>query len=147
MTQPKIIEQAESIIELLISQCADLESLLVLAKRETVAIEKGNFEELLGIVEERAAYQQKLDFFQRQIETLRVDLGYKFDMVLRHSITERAALLITQIRVQDEITRPLLLSSRNEALEGLQQTNLSQKSISAYSTEQSKSSVACDTLF
>lgn len=147
MTQTKIVEQAESIIELLLSQCADLELLLVLAKRETVAAEKGDFEELLGIVVERVAVEQKLDSFQRQVETLRDNLGYKFDVVLKHSIVERAALLIGQIRAQDEVTRPLLVSSRNEALEKLQQTNRSQKSISAYANEQSKSSVACDTLF
>jgi flagellar biosynthesis/type III secretory pathway chaperone len=147
MSQPQIIKEAESVIELLISQCADLESLLVIARRETSAVETGNFEELLRIVEERATFEEKLEVFQRQIENLRENMGYKFDMMMKNSIAERAAFLITQIQTQDERTLPLLLSSRNEASEDLQTSNRSQKSINAYSQEHTKSSVAYDTLF
>lgn len=147
MAQARIIEQAESIIELLIAQCADLESLLVLAKRETSVAENGDFEELLQVVEERATLEQKLDVFQRQIENLRESMGYKFDMVMKNSIVERAAFLITEIQTQDERTRPLLLTARNEASDRLQSVARSQKSINAYSKEQTKSPVAYDTRF
>lgn len=145
MAQARIIEQAESIIELLIAQCADLESLLVLARRETSVAENGDFEELLRVVEERATIEQKLDVFQRQIENLRESMGYKFDMVMKNSIVERAAFLITEIQTQDQRTHPLLLAARNEASDRLQSVARSQKSINAYSKEQTKGSVAYDT--
>lgn len=147
MNQPKIIQQAEPIIELLIAQCADLESLLVLAKRETSVVENGDFEELLTIVEERATLEQKLDIFQRQIEALRESMGYKFELTMKNAIVERAAFLITEIQTQDQHTRPLLLAAKNEASEKLQSVSRSQKSINAYSKEPAKGSVACDTRF
>lgn len=146
MSKSKIVEQAEPIIELLISQCGDLESLLLLAKRETAAAETGDFEEILNVVEERATLGQKLETFQRQIESLRESMGYKLDIMLKNSITERAAFLINQIQSQDEITRPLLVTSRNNASENLQQLSRSQMSINAYLKDQSKTSVACDTV-
>jgi hypothetical protein len=144
--QAKIERRAETVIDLLVAQCADLEALLVLARRETAAAEQGDFTEILNLVQERARLGDRLEVHQRQISELRETLGQSFDGVLGNSTAERAAVLISEIQSYDARTRPLLEAAKGDASTELQKLNQTQRSVNAYLQDGRAGAVACDQL-
>lgn len=138
--------EADSLLDLLIGQCDDLEKLLALSRRETQAAEQRDFEEVLRVVEERATLGERLEVYHRQIAELRLRLGEQAEPIMQSQTVTRAANLAESILVQDNITRPLLMAARDEV--EVQQKNLTQASrgVAAYMQEGVRSSVACDQL-
>lgn len=139
MTQNKAVsEQSDSLIGLLIDQCADLERLLSLAREETVAAELGNFGTLLNISNERAEIGKRLETFQRQIAELRGFLGKSEENPQQQEITKRAVELASLTLEQDQKTLLLLTAAREEASEGLKKLESGNRNTNFYLREQQK---------
>ncbi|HET6976335.1 MAG TPA: hypothetical protein VFI24_08430 [Pyrinomonadaceae bacterium] len=102
-------QYAEPLMELLTAQCADLEALLLLARRENVAANEGNFEELFSIAGERASFSQRLESYHTQVSELRSRLG---DNSLNSAPAREAIRLAVEIQSQDAQTKSLLLTAR-----------------------------------
>jgi flagellar biosynthesis/type III secretory pathway chaperone len=155
MFHPSSIEaQAEPLLNLLIAQCRDLEELLTLARRETAAVEKSNFEELMQVVKARASMEQKLEVHQRQIAEMRQRLDESSDAqaggvvqsVMEGAVALRAQELVSGILMQDEHTRPMLTAVRSNLAEEIRVLNQKRRRINAYLREAEKHSLACDQL-
>ncbi|MBS1792369.1 MAG: hypothetical protein JSS81_00865 [Acidobacteria bacterium] len=143
---PNIIENSDSLIDLLTAQCADLEKLLALAREETAAAQQGKFFRILDIVSERAEITQKLETFQQQIAELRGCLNAANANAIQQNTLDRIVELANLTIVQDNQTRLLLTASRDEAGEALKKIDRGQQGTSAYLRE-SKKGLAYNRLF
>lgn len=144
--RPNVEPHADSLIEILTAQCADLEKLLAEARRQTVAVERDDFDEVLRIVGERAALGERLEVYHRQIAELRARMGEGFDAALNDGAARRASGLVVQIQAQDARTLPLLLAARDEAAGRSLALSTGQRTASAYARTQRRGAVACDRL-
>ncbi len=131
-------ENSDSLIGLLAAQCLDLEVLLNLAQRETVAAERRDFESVLNIVTERASIGQKLETYQRQIAELRGFLGRSETALDNTPIAARIIELTEQTLAQDRKTRLLLTSAREETSVELRNLAAGKRSVSVYMQEAQK---------
>jgi hypothetical protein len=142
-SQPKqaVEAQADSVLDLLIAQCTDLEALLALARREEKAAIQQDFDELLHIISARALLGERLEVYHRQI----ADLRQQFDAahVWPSSVTHQTTALIHEIQVTDARTRPLLLAARTELGAEQQRVHRGQRGVNAYLHE-GRSAIACD---
>lgn len=127
----KILNHSDSIIALLTAQCADLENLLSLARRETAAAEKGDFEEILRIVTERDFLSRRLETFQRQIGEFRGFLETKRDPK-QNEIAERIVEIAALTQAQDRKTEKLLSAARETTALELQNTEKAVRGTNAY---------------
>jgi hypothetical protein len=144
--QTSIASQADSLLDLLIGQCADLERLLALSRRETEAAERRDFEEVLRVVAERATLGERLEVYHRQIAELRSRLGEVAEPVMRNEVVARAVSLARGILAQDGVTRPLLISARDEAAQQQRQLTQTRRGLAAYLQEGAHAPLACDQL-
>mgnify|MGYP001770890263 FL=1 len=141
--QTEINARAESIIELLIAQCRDLELLLKLARREAAELERGDFAALMATVRERATLDERLAVYQQQIISLRAQLG-------QHSPdleSEQAAYLLQlarEIKEQDGRTRVALETVRRQTSERLARLQRATRGSRAYLQDGQTKPVACD---
>ncbi len=136
--------QVDSIMEILSAQCSDLESLLALARRETAAIEKRDFDELLHVVTQRASLGDRLEVYHRQLADLRSQLGELPAAIREHSVSTQTVALVAAIQTQDAYTRPLLAAARDESLKLSLRTDQARRNLTAYSCNNSNQSIACD---
>ncbi|MGH9902184.1 MAG: flagellar export chaperone FlgN, partial [Pyrinomonadaceae bacterium] len=101
MTHAAQIEpHADSLIELLTAQCADLEQLLALARRETDAAERRDFDEIMRLTNERATLGERLEVFHRQLAELRARMGEGAEAALRGRTAERVTQLAVAVQSQ-----------------------------------------------
>lgn len=143
--QSFIAARADSLMELLAQQCADLEALLNLARSETGAVENRDFEAVLQITGERARLGERLEVYHRQIAEMRTQMSERALLpVLGSEVARRTARLAADIQAQDERTRPLLLAARHETAQQLTGIEQSRRSIGAYLRDSRPLSVACD---
>ncbi len=134
----KIKERSDTLIELLGAQCSDLEQLLALARQETQAAQEGKFLKVWDIVSERAAIGKRLETYHRQISELRGSLEAAGTNVTQFDITHRVIELANSTLVQDQKTRALLSSSRDEAANGLKALGKGHAGSNAYLRENTK---------
>ena len=135
----QIADKSDSLIELLTAQCVDLENLLALARQETAAAERQDFEEVLKIVTERDLVSRRLEVFQRQIGELRSFLANcEAKNQRQNEIAERIIEIANLTIVQDHQTRLLLTSAREEAALEIQNTGKSQRGTTAYLRDEHK---------
>jgi hypothetical protein len=134
----KLKENSDSLIGLLAAQCLDLEVLLNLAQRETVAAERRDFEAVLNIVTERAAIGQKLETYQLQIAELREFLERPEAAIDQTPVAARIVELTGQTLAQDRKTRLLLASAREETSTELRNLAAGKRSVSVYMHEAQK---------
>lgn len=139
-------QQADSLIEILTAQCADLEKLLAEARRQTAAVEGRDFDEVMRIVGERAALGERLEIYHRQIAELRARMGEGFERALSDGSAARASSLVAEIRAQDARTLPLLIAARDEAAGKSLSLRAGQRGTNAYARAERRGSVACDRL-
>ncbi len=145
MTRPNSIAvKADSLLDLLIGQCMDLEALLGLARREEEAVQSRNFDELLRVTQERATLGERLEVYHRQIAEMRLRLGEAAAPALRSEAATRATLLATGILEFDARSRPLLLTRRQEITNECQRLEQAQRGTNAYLQGTPKTPVACD---
>jgi hypothetical protein len=135
---------ADSVLDLLIAQCADLEALLTLARREAQAAEARNFDEILRVAEERATLGERLEVYHRQIAEMRLRLGAVVEPMMRSETAKHTAALATEILAEDARTYPLLLAARNELVQEQQQLDRSNRAVNAYLQDGRALSVAYD---
>ena len=141
----KFIElHADSVLDLLIAQCADLEALLGLARCEAQAAEAKNFDEILRVTAERATLGERLEVYHRQVADLRLKLVEGADPILQGPMVRQITTLATEIMAEDARTRPLLLAARSELADKQQQLDKSQRGVSAYLQDGRRIAVACD---
>ncbi len=126
-----LINQSDTLAELLAAQCTDLERLLALARLETQAAERSDFSELLRVTEERATIGERLEVYHRQLAEVRARL----DDTALDAHGERAAQIIelaVAVQTQDARTRPLLLAARAEITEEGARSERLRRGASAY---------------
>lgn len=134
----------DSLMEILFAQYSDLEALLVLARRETVAVEQKDFDQILDVVTERASLGDRLEVYHRQLAELRARLGPAYDPLLQASVVTQSASLVNAIQVQDNHTRPLLIAARSEAMQQAARVDQSRRNLGAYARSGQGGSIACD---
>lgn len=145
-TAPSLAAAADTLFDLLLAQCNDLEALLVLARGETAAVEERNFDELIRITAERATLGERLEIYHQQIAELRQRLGSAAERALTSPVALRIAELVNSVQTQDQQTQPLLLSVREEIGEERKKLNYTTRSLTAYLNEGRMPAVACDQL-
>jgi hypothetical protein len=139
-----IEKRADSVLDLLIAQCADLEALLRLARCETQAAEANDFDEIMRVVSDRATLGERLEVYHRQVADLRLRLGEAADPVSQGPMARQVTTLAMEIMAEDARTRPLLLAARGELAGKQQQLDKSQRGVSAYLQDGRRMAVACD---
>ncbi len=144
MQRSNVSRYADSLIVILTEQCAELESLLALARRETDAASANDFEEVMRIVEERATIGERLEVYHRQIAELRGRLGEANAPSLKSDIARRTVRLALEVQSQDALTRPLLVSLKDKAMDSLARVVERQRGSSAYLRDAPPVPVACD---
>lgn len=145
MTRTNSIEvKADSLLDLLIGQCSDLEALLALARREEEAVKSRNFDELLRVTQERATLGERLEVYHRQIAEMRLRLGQAAEPALRSEAASRATRLATGILEYDARSRPLLLTAREEMANECLRLDQARRGTNAYLQGAPKTPVACD---
>lgn len=137
---------ADSLMEILAAQCADLEALLALARRETEVAGQNDFSALIEIVGERASLGERLEVYHRQIAEMRQRLSEPVEAALRSDVATRAAELAVDIQSQDARTRTLLMAAQREAATALSRLNQGRRSITGYLRDVRPAAIACDQL-
>lgn len=141
--QTEINTQAESIVELLIAQCRDLELLLKLARREAAEIERGDFAALMTTVRERATLGERLEIYQQRIMFLRAQMDRQ-SHGLESEQAARTLQLALAIKEQDEKTRAALEAVRRRTAQSLARLQQATNGTRAYLRDGRNGPVACD---
>lgn len=140
------ILKSQTLIDLLVDQCSDLESLLTLARRETTAAESGDFDSVLDVARERASLGERLEVYSRQISELRNKLGQDNHHLSEHTLAKQAVQLLLNIRSQDNETTSLLLAARTRIGESIAQLDQRHRNSIAYLQNGIASGLNCDRL-
>ncbi|MBS1812403.1 MAG: hypothetical protein JST84_29830 [Acidobacteria bacterium] len=143
---PNITTEADSLLDLLIAQCVDLEALLRLSRAEASAVEVRDFEEVIRITDERSTLGERLEVYHRQIAEMRHRLGEAAESVMHSPTVTRITELVNGIVAQDSVTRPLLMEVRQQIDLERKQLNQVQRGLTAYLNEGRMPAVACDQL-
>ena len=141
-----ITAEADSLLNLLIAQCEDLEALLALSRGETAAAAARDFEEIIRITAERATLGERLEVYHRQIADLRQRLGTAAERALQSPTATRIAELVNSVQAQDQRAHSLLLEVRQEIDSERKQLNQAQRGLTAYLNDGRMPAVACDQL-
>jgi hypothetical protein len=143
---PHLTTEADSLLDLLIAQCADLEALLLLARGEAAAVQARDFDEVMRLTAERATLGERLEVYHRQVADLRHRLGAAAETVMDSPTVTRITELVHGIMAQDSYTRPLLLELREDLDQQRQHLTRAQRGLTAYLNEGRMPAVACDQL-
>lgn len=142
----EIFVGTDLLMNLLVAQCEDLESLLVLSRDETQAVQEHNFDQIIRITAERATVGERLEMYQQQIVDLRTRLGQSEEMMQQNPTVIRINELVSEVQAQDEQTRVLLLHARQQLEQEQRQLNQMQRGLTAYGGDHRMPAVACDQL-
>jgi hypothetical protein len=134
------------LLDLLIAQCADLETLLSLARRSLAAAEASDFAEVLRVVEERATLGERLETYHRQIAEMRLRLGDAAEPAIQGAVARRAAMLASEVLTTDARSRPLLVAARGRLAGECLRVDRTKRGLSAYLRDGRKSALVCDSL-
>lgn len=143
---PHLTTEADSLLDLLIAQCTDLEVLLALSRKETAAVEARDFDEVIRLTAERATLGERLEVYHRQVADMRQRLGAAAETVMHSPTVTRITELVYGIMAQDSYTRPLLLELREDIDQQRQHLTRAQRGLTAYLNEGRMPAVACDQL-
>lgn len=136
---------AEPLIEILAAQCADLEELLGLAKREVAAVERRDFAELVTVMSDRATIGERLEVYHQQISELRTRMGAAAEAAIRAADRDRVTAIAVDIQATDARSRRLLEGIREEAMTQMTKIDTSRRGLGAYAKNAPTGSIACDT--
>jgi hypothetical protein len=138
------VRQTDSLMDLLIAQCSDLEGLLALARRETVAANSENFDELFVVFGERAKLGDRLENYHRQVAELRDKLGQCAGTYIDPALSTKTIQLVVEIQAQDVKTRSLLLATQTTTSEEIARLDYSQRNSLAYLYGARANGLNCD---
>jgi hypothetical protein len=141
-----ITSEAESLIELLVAQCADLEALLVLARKEAVASANADFEELLAVTRDRATLGERLESYHRQISELRTRMGPAAQHVIESTVVKDSIRIVLEVQAQDKHTTSLLTMARKDTLEAITRLDQAHRNSAAYLSDTRTAGLNCDQL-
>jgi len=136
--------QVDSLMDLLVAQCSDLEGLLRLARLENTIAEKSDFNELLTVIEKRGTLSARLEGYQRQIAELRRALGRAAEEVIESPVAEETIRLTLEIEAQDSQTATRLKSSRDNVTTALARLDQGQRNSVAYLRDAQRNGLNCD---
>jgi flagellar biosynthesis/type III secretory pathway chaperone len=139
-----LVDQSDTVMDILAAQCGDLEALLALARQETEAVEKQDFTKLFEVVSERATLGERLEVYHRQICSLRLAMGERNLSDYPGNPASRASNLVQQILEQDACTRPLLVAAFRDTGERINDVVHKQQRSRAYVHEANTKSLAYD---
>lgn len=142
----RITVEADSLLDLLIAQCEDLEGLLALSRSEASAVEARDFDEIIRITAERATLGERLEVYHRQIAELRQRLGAAAESALQSPTATRIMELVNCVQAQDRQSHSRLLEVRQSIDYEQKQLNQAQRGLTAYLNEGRMPAVACDQL-
>ena len=132
--QEEVQENADSLIDLLTEQCADLESLLALAREESSAASQGNFAKIIDVYEERSEIGERLETFQKQISELR----RRLDTGVPAPISNRIHEVVTQTLAHDNKTKKLLTAANEKATEEMAKLKQASENTKLYTKEKQR---------
>lgn len=133
--------QSDSVIAILVAQCQDLERLLMLAKQETAALRVNDFDQLLGIVKERASLSSRLEVYHKQLAELRGAMS-QYDPS-QNPIANKTQELVLALQSQYAQSQPLLLAAKEQLFKEKQQLENTRRGVNSYS-QKYNTSVAYD---
>ncbi len=139
-----ITAQADSLIDLLVGQCSDLEGLLKLARQEATAAERDDFDGLLRIVSERATLGERLESYHRQIADLRNTMGASAEQVIAGNVAEESVRLALAIQTQDSNNNQLLRATHAKQQEAIVRLENGRRGSVAYLSEGRLGGLNCD---
>lgn len=137
-------EETDSLMDLLIAQCSDLEGLLVLARRENVAAHSQDFGELFAVFDERATLGDRLETYHRQVAELRGRLGPGAGSNIDPVLSTKTVQLVVEIQSQDRETTALLISNQAMTSRELASLGYRQRSSLAYMQGAPGNGLKCD---
>jgi len=143
-TLETINSQADSLIDLLVAQCADLDALLKLARREAAAAAENNFESLLDVTCERATLGERLESYHRQISDLRSIMGDSAEHVVRSALVKESIQMALEIQSHDAATTAALTSLRTNTNGQIARLEQGRRNSSAYLNEARTPGIKCD---
>jgi hypothetical protein len=124
--------QADSLMDLLVAQCADLESLLTLARQEMAAAANNDFDQLVAIAVERATLGDRLESYHRQIAEMRTAMGAMAGAVGESPIGKQTTKIVEAILAQDAKTKSLVSANRTRTALTIARLDQGWRSSSAY---------------
>jgi len=137
--------QPESLMDLLIGQCSDLEALLGLARREAVATEGQDFSELVAVAHDRATLGERLESYHRQISELRATMGRSIEHLFENPIAQETVRLAVEIQALDHRTKEMLISQRSETSNAIATLEHGRRNFVAYLSGDARASgFRCD---
>jgi len=139
-----ITQESNTLIDLLVAQCSDLQKLLSLARRETVAVQENDFDELLSITSERTRLGNRLESYHRQIAELRDAMGETGERLIESNVAREAVKLITDIQTSDSASQTALTQARTETNDALSRLERGQRSSVAYLQDGKRNSLNYD---
>ena len=142
----RVKKEADTLLDLLIGQCEDLESLLELSRREHEATARLEFEEVFRVTSERATIGERLEVCHRQISDLKGRLGQAATPIMESETGLKITELVGTILAQDQSTAELLSRTRTEMIIAKDELGKRQRGLNAYLQEGKMPSVACDQL-
>jgi hypothetical protein len=132
-------------MELLIAQCSDLESLLALARRETLAAEENDFNELMTVARDRATLGERLQSYHEQIAELRAMLGRTAEPIFGSTVAQEAVRLAVEIQALDARTTTMLATTQAETRQAIACLDQGRRNFVAYlQTDARASGFNCD---
>ena len=137
-------QQTDSLMDLLIAQCSDLEGLLTLARRENVAANSEDFGELFAVFGERAKLGDRLESYHRQVAELRDKLGQCAGAYIDPVLSTKTVQLVVEIQAQDRETTSLLIANQALTSEELARLGYSQRNSLAYLHGARANGLNCD---
>lgn len=143
-TRNTINAQSDSLIDLLVGQCSDLEALLRLARQEATAAENDDFDGLLRIVSERATLGERLESYHRQIADLRNSMGASAEQIIRSNVAAESVRLALAIQTQDLNNTQLLRATHAKQQDALIRLENGRKGSVAYLSEGRLGGLNCD---
>ena len=136
--------QPDSLMDLLIAQCSDLEGLLALARRETVAANSDDFDELVLVCGERAKLGDRLETYHRQVAELRDKLGQGTGTYIDPALSSKTEQLVVDIQAQDVETSILLMATQSWTSQEIARLDYTQRNSSAYLYGARANGLNCD---
>ena len=136
--------ETDSLMDLLIAQCSDLESLLGLARRENVAAHSDDFGELFAVYGERAELGDRLESYHRQVSELRDKLGQCAGSNIDPMLSTKTVQLVVEIQAQDKETTALLIAHQAMTTEELARLGYKQQNSLAYLQGARSNGLNCD---
>lgn len=131
-------------MDLLIGQCADLEGLLALARRETIAAEQHDFDELVIVAQDRASLGERLESYHRQIAELRAKIGGAAEPVLDNPVVNETVRLAVEIQALDARTKTMLATTRTDTRNAIATLEQGRRNFVAYLQSDARGGYKCD---